>query len=179
MFINAALIQVLVKRKKGSRVYQLSRSLKRFGQSLGRSNRKSIARQAVNDARIRPHLIHYLSKQITKEMKHFCSDRVKSVLCSKNLNSVQSFDIKSIIQEMEKHSPSILSILRGCLAGRRASKAQKPRKFEVDHVVAVCCAILLRGRSQRMNLLQRIISLVLFSGHASKRVSYKTNASLQ
>ena len=52
--------------------------------------------------------------------------------------------------------------------------ARKTRSVNADLVVAVCCAILLRGRSQRMNLLQRIVSIVLYCGHSSKRVSIAT-----
>ena len=77
------------------------------------------------------------------------------------------------IEEMKAHAPSVLTVLRGCVHGRRRSRAkkQKSRMTDVDTLVSVCCAILLRGRSQKMNLLQRIISLILFCGHASKRVS--------
>ena len=93
-----------------------------------------------------------------------------SVLRMANSDSTQQFTVQSIIDEMKAHAPSVL---RGCLHGckRPKTKKQKPRMFNVDTVVSVCCAILLRGRSQKMNLLQRIISLILFYGHASKQVS--------
>ena len=57
-------------------MYPLSRSLKRFGKSLGRINRKSTARQAVYDARIRCDLINYLGKHVPKEVKHLFSDSI-------------------------------------------------------------------------------------------------------
>jgi hypothetical protein len=166
---SRSIFKVLIKRNKGSRVYALSRSLKRFGKSLGRLNRKSIARQAVCDARIRSHLLNYLGKHVMKEIRQLSSI---TVLRKRDLGSIQEFTIQSVVQEMEQCAPSLLAILRNCLAQRRAQTPKsKTRIFDVDHVVAVCCAVLLRGRSQRMNLFQRLISIILYSGHASKKVN--------
>lgn len=37
-------------------------------------------------------------------------------------------------------------------------------------IVAVCAAILLRYKNQRMNMLQHMVSLILHRGHAGKQV---------
>ena len=176
MFIASPRILGFVERKKRSRVYNLSRSLKRIGRSVGRLNRQSIAREAMKDERIRSKSIEILSKRLAKETKTLCSKKVMSTLRKRDLNSLQEFDVSSILNEMEQHAPSVLTLLRGCLLGRKHLKvgARKTRSVNADLVVAVCCAILLRGRSQRMNLLQRIVSIVLYCGHASKRVSIAT-----
>ena len=157
-------------------MYQL-RSLKKLGRSVGRANRSAIARQVVRDERIRTRVIELLGTHMGKEMKKLCTKEVMSVLRKADSDSVQQFSVKSIIEEMKTHAPSVLTVLRGCVHGRRRSRAkkQKSRMIDVDTVVGVCCAILLRGRSQKMNLLQRIISLILFCGHASKRVSNTVN----
>ena len=81
------------------------------------------------------------------------------------------------ITEMESHAPITLSLLRSCLTGRQPSKASNQRRkggtksqiIEPDRVVGICSAILLRGRSQQMNLLQHIVSTILYCGHASKQ----------
>ena len=127
----------------------------------------------MKDDRIRSRVTELLGINMGKEMKKLCTKKVMSVLRKANSDSTQQFTIQSIIDEMKAHAPSVLAVLRGCLHGRKRpkTKKQKPRMFNVDTVVSVCCAILLRGRSQKMNLLQRIISLILFYGHASKRVS--------
>ena len=153
-------------------MYQL-RSLKKLGRSVGRSNRSAIARQVVKDERIRTRVIELIGTHLGKEMKKLCTKEVMSVLRKADCDSVQQFTVKSIIEEMKTHALSVLTILRGCVQGRRRSRAkkQKSRMIDVDTLVSVCCAILLRGRSQKMNLLQCIISLILFCGHASKKVS--------
>ena len=61
-------IQVLLKRKKSARVYQL-RSLKKLGKSVGRANRSAIARQVMKDDRIRSRVTELLGINMGKEMK--------------------------------------------------------------------------------------------------------------
>ena len=166
----------MLKQKKSARVYQL-RSLKKLGRSVGRANRSAIARQVMKDDRIRTRVVELIGTHLGKEMKKLCTKEVTSVLRKADSDSVQQFTIQSIIEEMKTHAPSVLTILRGCLHGRKRSRAkkQKSRIIDIDTLVGVCCAILLRGRSQKMNLLQRIVSLILFCGHASKRVSNSDN----
>ncbi len=166
-----------MKKQRASRVFRLSRSLKWLGRSVGRRNRKSIALQAVQDKRICMQVVKFLGQKITKEMKKMCAKSSNSILRSRNF---QQFQLSSVILEMKEHAPNTLSLLCSCLAGCRNSRATnlsrkgrtKSRVIEPDRVVAISCAILLRGRSQRMNLLQHIVSMILFCGHASKRVSW-------
>lgn len=169
----------MLKKKKSARVYQL-RSLKKLGRSVGRANRSAIARQVMRDDRIRTRVIELIGTHLRKEMKKLCTKVVTSVLRKADCDSVRGFTIQSIIEEMKTHAPSVLTVLRGCLHGRRRSRAKKQKSctIDVDTLVSVCCAILLRGRSQKMNLFQRIISLILFCGHASKRVSNTLNNKL-
>lgn len=137
------------------------------------SKRESIARQVMKDKRIRSKVVEIMSTDAGKEMKKLCSKKVNSVLRKRDFSTIQTFNIQAVIKEMEEHAPSVLTILRGCLLGRKPSKQKKmkSRIIDIDLLVSVCCALLLRGRSQRMNLLQRIISIVLYCGHTSKRVS--------
>ncbi len=125
-------------------------------------------------------VVKFLGQKITKEMKKICANSSNSILRSRHF---QQFQLSSVILEMKEHAPNTLSLLRSCLAGCRNSKATnmsrkgrtKSRVIEPDRVVAISCAILLRGRSQRMNLLQHIVSIILFCGariKASKLAKY-------
>ena len=127
----------------------------------------------MKDKRICSKVVEIMGIDAGKEMKMLCSKKVQSILRKRDFSNVQDFDVEAVIKEMEEHAPSVLTLLRGCLRGRKPSKQKKmkSRTVNVDLLVSVCCAILLRGRSQRMNLLQRIISIVLYCGHTTKRVS--------
>ena len=136
---------------------------------MGRCNRKAIARQAVKNKVICSKVVKYLGDKIAREM---CAKSTNSILRSKNFNE---FKLSCVITEMESHAPITLSLLRSCLTGRKPSKASNQRRkgltksriIEPDRVVGICSAILLRGRSQQMNLLQHIVSTILYCGHAS------------
>ncbi len=62
-----------MKKQRASRVFRLSRSLKRLGRSVGRCNRKSIALQAVQDKRICMQVVKFLgTKSHKRNLKNVC-----------------------------------------------------------------------------------------------------------
>lgn len=165
-----------MKRRQGARVFRLSRSLKRMGRSIGRRNRGAIARTAIRDHRICKKLVPLLGKKMRKEMQKMCKLSTNSILRNKD---PAHFNVEAVVREMEQHAPITKSLLEDCLSGRRKSSATeqknkgrtKSRIIPAQKVVGICCALLLRARSQRMNALQQVVSLILYCGHASKRVS--------
>ena len=44
-----------------------------------------------------------------------------------------------------------------------------------EAAVGMCITILIRARNQRMNLVQRLISILLYGSHAQKQVSHGIN----
>ena len=155
----------------------MSRSLKRMGKSVGRCNKNAIAKHAVSDKRICNKMVKLLGRKVEKEMKEMCLLSTDSALRNKDL---ESFDLEHVYEELEARAPITKSMLLSCLAGHRKSSATeikkkgrtKCRMADSATVIGVCCCILLRARSQRMNALQRMVSLILYCGHASKRVSF-------
>ena len=95
-----------------------------------------------------------------------CSVDVHSILRNSSPDVVQTFDWKDFITELEQHAPVFLTMLRGCIGPK------KQPKYNEDAILGICAAILLKYQSQRMNLIQRLLSLILYSGHAEKLVSY-------
>ena len=55
-----------------------------------------------------------------------------------------------------------------------ANKGRKSWRPSEEAVVGVCAAIMLRNQNVHMNLLQRIVSLILHNGHASKQVRWNS-----
>ena len=146
-----------MRRATSSRILPLTNSLKRLGRNVGRRNRRSIARQAISDSWIRERIVDLLGK-------------TDSILRKRSHGILHKLNVQAVVSEMEKHAPHTLAILRSCLAGCKRSKAKNERRkcrtktriVDVNRVVAVACTILLRGRSQRVNLLQCIVSLILY-----------------
>lgn len=100
---------------------------------------------------------------MAKEVRGMTSDKVESVLRSQDADSLKTFHWDTLLQELSTFAP----ILRMLLAA--ATKTRVPRS-NTDTVIGVCAAILLNHKNPRMNLVQKINSLILYAGHSSKQV---------
>ena len=110
------------------------------------------------------HHSHSWFKNAERDSYTMCSDNTKSSLQSQSkekLTSGLSWD--QLHSELSKNAPTLLSFLQACTKTRVARPNTKA-------VVGVCAAIILKHRQPKMNLLQKIISLILYAGHASKKV---------
>ena len=67
------------------------------------------------------------------------------------------------MKELVQHAPTLLHVLRGCTFSKK-------NKDLINGTTCVCAAIILHFKNQKMNMLQRILSLVLYAGHSAKLV---------
>ena len=72
------------------------------------------------------------------------------------------------MDEMKTRAPTLLYILESCTETRKVRKNK-------EAIVGLITAILCKHRRPSASLLQRIVSIILYSGHASKRVSFPSN----
>ena len=104
-------------------MHQLSGSLKRLGKSVGRKNRIAIAQQAFKDKLIHTKLVPLFGHLLSKELKSVCVIKVSSVLCSGDFKGLQNFSVKSVLDEMKKHAPTVLAFLQSCISIQAPVKA--------------------------------------------------------
>ena len=168
---------MIVKKHSKARVFQCSRSLKSLVRSAGRRNRSSIARQAMKDNGIRKKVIERMGRLMSKELTHLASLKAGSMLRDRSCQALERFSWQDLLNELEKETPATLSLLKQCAhVKRRQYKSQDEggrssrRLPNEEAAVGMCFAILMRARSQRMNLVQRLISLLLYGSHAPKQV---------
>lgn len=172
-------VQVLVKgagkKRSQTQIITKASGLKTLARSVGRKNRPSIARQAMKDGKIKEIILSILSKQVQKEMTHMCSKKTSSVLRNTTSPDVLSkFSWDTIAEELRRHAPTLQQVLKGFTNVKRYKGGRK-RKTNLPTntaIVGVCASILLRHKNIHMNLLQKIVSLILNCGHASKLVRH-------
>ena len=159
--------------KEKGRVRHLTRSLRRLGRSVGRRKRDAIARQAMGDQKIRTHVLTILGREIRKELKRMCAITKPSMLRASTPEALASFNWNKLESELESRAPSLFSVLRSAtVVNVPPSKARKKTyRVKQSQVIGICAAILLRHRNQSMNLVQRILSVLLYNGCASKQVN--------
>ena len=142
----------------------LTPSRKHLGKAVAHKRKMVVARECCKDSGTLKYIIAILGSKMRKEIHTMCSDNTKSFLQSQSkekLTTGLSWD--QLHSELSKNAPTLLSFLQACTKTRVARPNTKA-------VVGVCAAIILKHRQPKMNLLQKIISLILYAGHASKKV---------
>ncbi len=158
--------------------------LKTLARSVGCKSRPSIARQVMRDRVIREKVLEILTKDIQKEMTTMCAKKTSSVLCNPSPEAVKTFSWEAVVSKVQAYAPTLFQFLKGTVhvkrhvsrkqkaaleKGSRKQKHKTNRPSEVA-IIGVCAAVLLRNRNLHMKLLQKMVSLILNGGHASKQV---------
>ena len=119
------------------------------------------------------HVLTILGREIQKELKRMCAITKPSMLRASTPKAFASFDWNKLESELESRAPTLLSVLRSAtVVNVPPSKARKKTyRVKQSQVIGICAAILLRYRNQSMNLVQRILSVLLYNGCASKQVN--------
>ena len=97
-------------------------------------------------------------------MKAMCSDATASILKSPKKEDLSSFSWETLWKELSTHAQTLTCILTECTKSR-VSKGNN------HAVIGICASILLKHRFSKMSLVQKIVSIILFNGCASKSVS--------
>lgn len=145
------------------RTYTLTPSRKRMGKAVARGSRISIANQCLNDEDISKHVIKKICRMVRAEMEVMCSDKVDSTLKHHSREELLSFSWEKIYNEMQQHAPTFLEILLAATATR----CPRPNQ---EAVISMCSAMICKLRRPQMSAAQKTLSLILYAGHASKKV---------
>lgn len=148
---------------KSPRRYILTPRRKRLGKAVARGFNRSVIEECLANEKIKKHLLRKQTQLLQKEMKKMCSHEVNSVLLNKSSKALGRFTWKSLIDELSVNAPLLFHILQGCTMTRT------PRNNRIA-TIGICATILLRFRHRNMNLVQRILSLILYAGHSGKQV---------
>ena len=173
----------MVKGRGKARVHRVLKSsgLKTIAKGVARHSQRTIARQTLLNLKCRRHVLDILRRDIQKEMTTLCSSDSKSVLRESSLEALSSFTWDKLTNELSAKAPTLYSVLDACVNVKRKGKApaeSKSRHSSTSSVLGMCAAIILRNRHHHMNLVQRMVSLILHSGHSSKQVSYSNSLHL-
>ena len=151
-----------------TQVIPKSSGLKTLARSVGRKNRASIARQVMNDHKMKDKALDILGRQVQKEMSAMCSKKKPSVLRGDQLQDLKDFTWEMLEDEAKLVAPTLHRILKGMVEVKRRircpkSTRSKKRVYGPSNtaVMGMCMVILLRHKNAHINLVQKIISLIL------------------
>ena len=152
---------------KSTRVYTYvlqTSSRKKIAKLLSRgASLASISMECFRDEAARHIIIkRTVGHYIKKELAAMCSDTVNSILLQSSSNDISSFTWEKLMDELAFNAPTLLYLLQCCTTTKSKKSA--------DAIIGMCVALLCRHRRDRASLIQKIISLILYSGHTSKQV---------
>ena len=134
-----------------------------MGKAVARGSRKKIAIECLNDPITRKHVLKAIGSEIRKEMKMMCCDATASVLQSDKKEDLSTFTWSALMGELSKYAPTFMYILKTCTK-------TKVTRVNQQAIIGFCAAILLKHHLNRMSLVQKIVSIILFNGCMSKSV---------
>jgi len=134
-----------------------------MGKAIARKSHKTIAKEDLKDATTKKCIMNILGKELAGEIKAMASDRVTSILQSQNPDHLKQFRWDMLLDELSRYAPQLKSLLLS------ATKSRVPRS-NTAAVVGMCAAMLINHRNPNMNLPQKIVSLILYTGHTSVQV---------
>lgn len=137
---------------------------KLIGKAVARGSKLTVAKECLKDPVTKKYIFNIIGNTIRKEMKVMVSDKVDSILRSQCANKLKIFNWNLLMSELTVHAPYLLNILHSI------TKTITPRDNQTA-IIGVCAAILLKHRYSKMSLVQRIVSIILYSGQASKQVN--------
>lgn len=167
LITNTNTRQVMVFYPKRPKSYYMTPSRRRICKPLVRGSRCALARRCLKDRVVRKYITKGVGLSLQHEIASLCSDKVNSVLRDKSAQAIETFSWEAVIEEMKTRAPTLLSLLESCTKTKKARKNKKA-------VIGVIAAILCKHRRPTASLLQRLVSIVLYSGHASKSVSFSS-----
>ena len=130
---------------------------------IARKSHKTIAKEALKSTKTKQYIVKALGKELALEIKAMASDSTNSILQSQEPENLIKFKWNMLHDELSANAPQLKSLLFS------ATKTTRSRS-NIHAVVGMCVAILLNNHNPKMNLIQKMNSLILYTGHSSKQV---------
>ena len=146
--------------KSGTQHYHITTpTRKKCVRKLSRRSYPSFVTTIINSPTTRNSVVKQLAAQIREEMKSISSDEHDSVLRD-TIEAVKWFSWDTVMLEFIKMMPTLMSLLQQLV--KQPSK-KKP-------LLCLMASQLLKSRHQRMGLVQRAVSIMMYGNGTAKQV---------
>lgn len=157
-------IQATIHYKPKAKSYQMTPTRKRICKPLIRKNYTSFAKRCVQNVTTKKVMVKSIARILEKEVTAMCSDKFNSILKTKSKDSLENFEVRSVMNELTSQAPTLLSLLRSCM------KSKMPHS-SLNLMITTIVAMMCKHRRSKCSLTQRMNSLILYAGHSAKQVS--------
>ena len=126
-----------------------------------RKNYASLSSCLVSSPRTSDHVISNICQTIHKETKRICSISHDSILRDTH-EAVKSFSWQTVFLELKNNMPTLMKISGALIPDHKSNKS----------VICLIACMILKKRLGKMSLVQRAISILLYSNGCSKQVNF-------
>jgi hypothetical protein len=155
----------MVKKQRSHRVYRLTRSLKHLGKSVGRRSRNSIVNQVIKDDRMQKKVVTKVGNLIFKELVKTSLRKSNSLFGKNTPSAVENFKWSDLSHDLKRTMPTFFTIMNACTPSKPETK---------DMIIAVLGGIVIKNHNEKLNFIQRLISVLLYASHCPKMVRIYT-----
>lgn len=123
----------------------------------------AFAKQCLMEPNVQRLIIRRVILLLRREITTLCSDRVGSVMLGSSPKEMCEFNMQNFIEEAKEHAPILVDILESLTQSRITTVNQSA-------IMTMILASLCRCKRPKMSLLHKIISIIMYFGHCTKKV---------
>ena len=146
---------------KRNRSYVLHGTPKRVSKSLARGKRRSTVVKLMSYVSSRVLVLSEIGKIVQKEIKELCSNNYHSIIREHSPTALECFSWRTITLEVMQKAPTLYAIIEKCLMSSNESSR---------HLLCVFVSVVLKSRNPHMCMVQAMVSILMYAGHAGKQV---------
>lgn len=133
----------------------------------------------MKNMKVNKAVLKLMGKAIRKEIAVMCKANA-SILQEHSARAMQTFNWDTLINEMKEKAPTLLYLLQSAIESKQcktshAKRRKKSYRLPDNTNIGVSAAILLRHKNHKMNLVQRLISVIMYCGHTNTQVVKNIN----
>lgn len=123
-----------------------------------------------------PTLLDATLKEVASVIRHECDTLcaivpVPSLFRSPSVEGLKTVHWDVLFADLKIRAPVLLSILTAAVCSSKEITTSSAAQSVYVPIIVMAAAVLLKGRSKKMCRIQAMIGVLLFIGHASKRVN--------
>ena len=140
--------------------------MKRLARSVAKEDRNSIVCNILKDNRMKYLAVKKVGNLLRQELINTCSSKSATYYQSSNPKSLMKFKWADCDLDLKRTAPLLHYILESCV------KANRSPKRSLDSIVlrSMIGGILLRNTNERVNIVQQLLSVILYGSRAPKQV---------
>ena len=121
---------------------------------LARGSHCFLAQKCLQDHQVKKYITKGFGISLSKDIAGLCSD----------ISNLTEMKWEGVLRLMKLKAPTLLSLLQSCTKTKMARRNQ-------NTIIGVLASILCKHHRPSASILQRIVSFILYTGHASKKAS--------